>query len=62
MANQIHLHFLRKWNLSGLSDDSKQGRYIHLLLAYLRGVSKVSLEVWEEEEEEASVNRHGIGG
>lgn len=46
LAEQLSLHFKRKWNCSKEDDP---GRYILLVLAYLKNTPKHNLEVWEEE-------------
>jgi hypothetical protein len=50
LADQIHRHFLRKWNASGEDDDP--GRFVRLLVAYLSGDTKAQLDEWEEDGEE----------
>jgi hypothetical protein len=43
MADQVWQHIRRKWNTS--NDDEDQGRYVQLLVAYLKGSSKANLDV-----------------
>ncbi|OCK80113.1 hypothetical protein K432DRAFT_405006 [Lepidopterella palustris CBS 459.81] len=44
-------HSDRKWDAS--NDDEDQERYIGLLVAYGKGISKAELDLWEDEHENA---------
>jgi hypothetical protein len=59
MANQIFQHVLRKWNAS--NEDGDLGRYVHLLVAYLRQGTTAKLDTWGEEDEGAEDNREEEG-